>query len=284
MVRKLQNTKGSVKPSSNESPEKYGLLKYHQLPEWRQMNESITTGYIPPNNSSYRECVSSMSFIHNETGGQYTHFLPFLLATAECIRLTGILCGWVDAPHGPLVEDVLAFAAFFLGAFTCMGLSTVYHMVMSHSEAVAIYAKQFDFLGIVSLIWGSLVPTIYYAFTCEVPLMKKYLTTVRPSHNDRIQIAYRDQITIISVIMTGLLLSPLARQSWSGALITPGFVALAGSAVVPLTHAVQLYGWQRMCQMVGMEYIAVEAVLYGIGLFCLVVRIFSSLKQAVADK
>lgn len=75
--------------------------------------------------------------------------------------------------------------------------------------------------------------------------------------------------------MTGLLLSPLAHQSWSGALITPGFVALAGSAVVPLTHAVQLYGWQRMCQMVGMEYIAVEAVLYGIGLFCLVVRIYS---------
>lgn len=191
MAQKLQNTKGSVKPS-NEKPEKNGLLKYHQLPGWRQMNESITTGYVPPNNSSYRECVSSMSFIHNETGGQYTHFLPFLLATAECVRLTGILCGWVDAPHGPLVEDVLAFAAFFLGAFTCMGLSTVYHMVMSHSEAVAVYAKQFDFLGIVSLIWGSLVPTIYYAFTCEVPLMKKYLATVRSSHNHTIQITHRD--------------------------------------------------------------------------------------------
>jgi len=181
MVQKLPNT----------SPEKHELLEYHELPEWRRMNESITGGYLPISNS-YRQCLSSLSSLHNETGCQYTHFLPFLLATAECIRLTGILYGWIDAPYNPRKEDVLVFGAFFLGAFTCMGLSTSYHMLMSHSEAVATFAKQLDFLGIVSLIWGSLVPTIYYAFTCEVPLMRKYLLTVRSSLYDTVWIAHHN--------------------------------------------------------------------------------------------
>lgn len=155
----------------------HGLLEYHQLPPWRQMNEFITGGYRPISHS-YKPCFSSFGFFHTESGSQYTHFLPFFLATAECLRVLGILYGWIEAPYTPRKEDILAFGAFFLGAFTCMGLSTVYHTFMCHSQKVASFMQQLDFLGIVSLIWGSLVPTIYYTFTCEVDLMRRYLMTV----------------------------------------------------------------------------------------------------------
>lgn len=75
--------------------------------------------------------------------------------------------------------------------------------------------------------------------------------------------------------MAVFLLSPLARQSWSGALVTPGFVALSASAIVPLAHAVQLYGWHRMSQMVGLEYVLAQGALHCFGLLCMLARIFS---------
>lgn len=257
---------------------KHGLLEYRQLPEWRQGNKFITASYRPISHS-YKQCLSSLTFLHTETGGQYTHFLPFLLATAECVRLVGILYGWIDAPYNPRNEDVLVFGTFFLGAFTCMGLSTTYHMFMSHSEAVATFTKQFDFLGIVTLIWGSLVPTIYYTFTCEVPLMRKYLITVRSTLYYTNLIAHYQQLSAISLAMAVFLMSPLARHPWSAPLRTPGFVALSASGIVPLAHGIQIYGWHHMSQIVGIELVLAQAPIYGLGLLCLVVCILSPLES-----
>lgn len=42
--------------------------------------------------------------------------------------------------------------------------------------------NQLDYLGIVALIWGSMVPSVYYGFYCELMLQRTYWTMVCPSH------------------------------------------------------------------------------------------------------
>lgn len=74
--------------------------------------------------------------------------------------------------------DILAFGCFFLSAIACLGMSATFHMISNHSESVCTFSNKLDHLGIVLLIWGSFVPSIFYGFACEPGLLSNYLTMV----------------------------------------------------------------------------------------------------------
>lgn len=56
-----------------------------------------------------------------------------------------------------------------------------FHTISNHSAKVAAFGNQLDYLGIVILMWGSTIPTIYYGFYCDKKLQVLYCTMVRLS-------------------------------------------------------------------------------------------------------
>lgn len=63
---------------------------------------------------------------------------------------------------------------------------------MNHSENVANFGVQLDYLGILLLMWGAMIPIIYYGLQCDPHLRIVYWTFVRqptpllraPTHKD----------------------------------------------------------------------------------------------------
>src|SRR4051812_20636229 len=42
-----------------------------------------------------------------------------------------------------------------------------YHTLSNHSKSIAAFGNQLDYLGVVILMWGSTVPSVYYGFYCD---------------------------------------------------------------------------------------------------------------------
>jgi len=76
-------------------------------------------------------------------------------------------------------SDIIAFSCFFLGAALCLGMSATYHTISNHSPTVNQIGNQLDYVGIVLLITGSFVPTIYYGFWCDHRLQRVYWAMAR---------------------------------------------------------------------------------------------------------
>ena len=93
--------------------------------------------------------------------------------------------------------DIIVFSTFFFGVAICFFLSASYvlqyydslfphlligccsfHIVANHSERVAARGNQLDYVGIVVLMWGSTVPSIYYGFYCDPKLQALYWLVV----------------------------------------------------------------------------------------------------------
>ena len=53
-----------------------------------------------------------------------------------------------------------------------------YHIIGNHSPNVQKFGNQLDYLGIVILMWGSTIPSIYYGFYCDPGLQKAYWANV----------------------------------------------------------------------------------------------------------
>lgn len=151
-------------------------LLWAKLEGWQQDNYYIHSGYRSPS-SSYRKSISSLTYLHNESVNIYTHLLGSLAFLVASIALYFFL-----APrHATTASktDVRVFACFFAGAVTCLGMSAAFHLFSNHSRAVQQLGNKLDYLGIVFLIWGSFIPSIYYGFGCHPALITRYWTMVR---------------------------------------------------------------------------------------------------------
>ncbi|KAI4906749.1 hypothetical protein J4E90_010208 [Alternaria incomplexa] len=238
-----QNEKMSSAPETTAVGHKHDpsiknpLVNYGQLPGWRQENQYIVTKYRSARNS-YRQSIKSLTYLHNETGNIYTHLLFLvivLLVTTYNLPQLGGPKQWFPSPRN---GDILALSAFLGGVVLCMSFSVTYHIVLDHSESVATAGKQLDFAGITCLIWGCLIATLYYTFTCEVELMRTYMLI----------------FTALGAIMLLFFASPLASKSWAQALVVPLFVAFAAAGIFPLWRGIQMYGWERMGELAGLRW------------------------------
>ncbi|KAK8121407.1 hemolysin-III family protein [Apiospora kogelbergensis] len=131
---------------NNESPSWHNharLLSFHEIPAWQQDNEYIPSGYRPTSGSVWRS-LQSLSYLHNQTINAYTH-----------------------------LAGAAAFAALPLHFKEC-----VYRYQPNRQAAdlvvVSTYCLGLDYLGILVLMWGAGIPTIYYGCFCDPSLRLFY--------------------------------------------------------------------------------------------------------------
>jgi adiponectin receptor len=114
-------------------------------------------------------------YLHNESINIWSHFLGaigFAIAAPIIYRRLKPLYRTASA------EDYAVFLCFFIGAIGCLTMSGTFHLLCHHSAEVARWANQLDYVGIVLLIWGSFIPSIYYGFQERTDLIKLYWTMV----------------------------------------------------------------------------------------------------------
>ncbi|TKA21701.1 hypothetical protein B0A50_08774 [Salinomyces thailandicus] len=232
------------------------MITFSQLPQWAQQNPQIHQGYRPIT-PKYTFCLTSLTYLHNETGNIFSHLLPIFPLLYQITHSTLVYFQLIPSQTQPRPEDVVVFSAFFAGWLACMVLSSTYHTLMCHSKGVAMRCKQLDYTGITCLIYGSFVPTIYYLFTCEAEQMRFYLTI----------------FTTIAAILITFFLSPLANNPSAAPLIAPLFMAFASSAFTPIYVGYQLYGYSHLDQMVGLKYVLTQGLIYIIGVSFFIVSL-----------
>ncbi len=144
------------------------LLRWYELPAWLQeSNEFILDHYRPPS-YSYLRSFQSLFYMHNESVNIHTHLLgsflfSFISLTVYAIEL-----------HSVSAADICVFGCFFLGAVICLAMSAIFHTISNHSPGVAQFGNQLDYIGIVFLITGSFIPSVYYGFYCDLSLQHLY--------------------------------------------------------------------------------------------------------------
>ena len=154
------------------------LCSFEELPAWYRdsENEYIRHGYRPEL-SSAAACLSSWTYIHNESFNIFSHLiaaLSFLVGSFLMDRL--IIWNFPAAS----TADRAVFAFFVsagVGAFT---LSSLYHTFICHSLHFSHLWLQLDFVGIVCLTFGGFVSGIYVGFYCDPALQKRYWSMVSP--------------------------------------------------------------------------------------------------------
>lgn len=148
---------------------------WDDLPSWQQDNHYIHSGYRPAS-ASYKKSWASLGYLHNESVNIYSHLLgAAMFSAAGVIIFTAVKPRYETAS----VPDILAFGCFFLGAALCLGMSGTYHTISNHSQIVSKFGNKLDYVGIVFMITGSFIPSIYYGFYCHPHLQETYWTMVR---------------------------------------------------------------------------------------------------------
>ena len=225
------------------------LVSWKELPHWQQDNHYILQHYRPASNSYFRS-FGSLTYWHNETVNIFTHLIPAVLSFPFAALLYKL-----SRPRFALAgrEDVFAFGCFFLGAALCLGMSATYHTISNHSPVVNRLGNQLDYVGIVLLITGSFVPSVYYGFWCDALLQRTYWTMIS---------TLGAGCTAVSVLQR--FRSPAWRPYRAGM-----FVALGLSAVFPVLHGLRLYGYEQMREQIGLSWLVLQGALYiaGAGLY-----------------
>jgi adiponectin receptor len=225
------------------------LLAWAELPLWQRDNAYIRTHYRRASHS-VRGSLATLLTLHNETVNIHTHLLAGLLFALPLLALllpAPALQLRSSAPAAPPVPRPLL--PFYLGAVACLLTSAAYHTLSAHSARVARLGNQADYVGIVALIAGSFVPSIYYGFCCTPALQTLYWGMIG---------ALGVGCTVVSV--DARFRTPQWRPFRAGM-----FVAMGLSAVVPVAHGVWGAGWRRMEGEIGLRWVLAQGVLYVLG-------------------
>lgn len=245
--KKLDGHSDSLTETVLENPPKAlkTLLHWDDLPNWQQDNRHIHSGYRPAS-SSFLGSFQSLGYLHNESVNIYTHLLPALVAIPAGYQLYGALAPRYQTAAD---SDVLAFACFFAGAAFCLGMSATYHTISNHSPSVARIGNALDYIGIVGLIVGSFVPSIYYGFYCSPQLQHRYWT----------------MICTIGLGCVCVSILPRFRTPGWRPFRAGMFVGMGLSAVFPVIHGVYLFGFSQMRQQIGLSWLLLQGFLYILG-------------------
>ncbi|KAH7310510.1 putative hemolysin-III channel protein Izh2 [Stachybotrys elegans] len=228
------------------------LMLWDELPSWRRDNAFIKSGYRQ-SRGSYMHSLRSLFYIHNESVNIWSHLVGAVCAAAASLYLYGVIHPRYESAN---FDDVVVFGCFFAGAVLCLGMSATFHMLLNHSETVATWGNKLDYTGIVALIVGSYVPALYYGLFCRPSLMKVYLI-------------------LICTLGTGC-----GLVSWIDRFRRPElrayralmFVALGLSSIVPIVHAVSIYGYQGLDERMSVSLVILHGAMYIFGAFLYAVR------------
>jgi adiponectin receptor len=239
------------------------LLHWDDLPHWQRDNHHIHSGYRPAS-FSFLLSFQSLTYIHNETVNIYTHLLPSVLAVPAAVSLYRILAPRYDTATQ---ADIIGFGFFFAGAALCLGMSATYHTISNHSPTVARIGNALDYAGIVALIVGSFIPSVYYGFFCEPGLQRLYWTMI---------------CTIgIGCIFVSVL--PRFRTPQLRPFRAAMFVSMGLSAVFPVIHGLRKYGIEQMTRQIGLGWLLLQGSLYILGAGIYAARVPERLRPGKFD-
>ncbi|KAF7893511.1 uncharacterized protein EAF02_001049 [Botrytis sinoallii] len=156
-LRDKENKKNRISGSN--------LLDWHEI-----HNEYILTGYRPASNS-FLKSLWSLGYLHNETVNICSHlFGSILFASLPFILHKRSFPRFANAE----IVDINVLSTIFFGVAICFLLSAIFHLIANHSKRVHVVGNQFDYLGVVILMWSSTIPTVYYGFYCDPVIQRTY--------------------------------------------------------------------------------------------------------------
>ncbi|KAI9252964.1 pPR-type GPCR protein [Phascolomyces articulosus] len=220
--------------------QKSKTVSWPDLPPWLQDNIFITSGYRLPT-GSYKKCIQSLFYLHNESVNIWSHLLGFFFFLG-----LGIHFLWEQPFDTLTMADYIYFFSFILGAMTCLGFSSSFHCFSCHSESVAARWNRCDYAGIVTLTVGSFFPLLYYGFHCH----------------PKIQIFYLVVITILGAMTTSVVLLKHFRTPAYRWMRTGCFLALGLFGIVPTLHGVVIYGFTNAADTIAFWNLVLMAVSY----------------------
>jgi adiponectin receptor len=163
-----QETKQEIEETDTASTIRHSLedallCTIHEVESWQHDNEYLLSNYRRVSNS-YHACLSSLGYLHNQTGNIYSHLVGVALFLAWAIQTyNDLLTRYPTSTR----NDILAFGTFFAGALICFGLSATFHTLGSHSQPVYHNWLLLDLYGIFAIIIGTVYSGTYYGFYCE---------------------------------------------------------------------------------------------------------------------
>lgn len=141
--------------------------------------------------------------------------------------------------------DVLVFSTFYFGVAICFLLSSTFHVINNHSRRIAAFGNQLDYLGIVLLMWGATIPTVYYGFHDDIKLRNLYWTVV----------------SILGAACCIATLHPKFRTPTFRPYRSMMYAALGLSAIVFIIHAISLRGFAEANRRMSLDWMGAMALL-----------------------
>jgi len=190
--------------------------------------------------------IASLGYLHNETVNIYTHLIGAIISIIASAVLYQVLEPRYETATK---EDIFVFGCFFFGAACCLGMSATYHTISNHSAEVVKWGNQLDYLGIVILIWGSFIPSIYYGFYSDAGMIRTYCA----------------MITTIGAGTAAVTTSPKFRLPQWRPFRAMMFVAMGLSAVFPVAQGVRTLGVDYMNKTIALPWLVTHGILYIVG-------------------
>ncbi|KAK8014613.1 hemolysin-III channel protein Izh2 [Apiospora arundinis] len=133
-------------------------------------NEYIISGYRPTSGSTWLS-LASLSYFHNQTINAYSHLIGALVF----VSLPYYFYEYVYK-HQRHVEaiDLIVVCTSCIGVAVCFLFSVTFHVNWNNSKELTALCNKLDYLGILVLMWGAGIPTIYYGFFCNQGLRWLY--------------------------------------------------------------------------------------------------------------
>ncbi|KAI8999742.1 hemolysin-III related-domain-containing protein [Gaertneriomyces semiglobifer] len=217
-------------------------LTFDELLPWQKDNIYIKTGYRPLTNS-YRRCLQTLLFLHNETGNILSHFSGMILflclffglhlgdnltlRTSNTLEYSNLSVMDIALHPTNTLSDYVAISFFLVAGISCLGLSAFFHTFICHSRQVCLMWNKADYVGIVVMITGSMVPTIWYSLACDATFRALHLSII----------AFCGVATLI------MCLSPHFTTPHYRVFRTSMFIALGLSGTLPFLHSLYLHGY-----------------------------------------
>lgn len=134
-----------------------------------------------------------------------------------------------------------------------------YHIISNHSPNVQKFGNQLDYLGIVFLMWGSTISTVYYGFFCDPALQKLYWLNVS---------------VLASLCVVATLHPRFSHSAWRSYRAAM-YAGLGLSAVVFVVHGLIRHGWTTQNQRMSLDWMALMATsnLVGAAIYTARVRV-----------
>ncbi|KAF8590070.1 HlyIII-domain-containing protein, partial [Ramaria rubella] len=228
--------------SSDQDRPRPVTISWQEIPAWMQDNEYILSGYRREQ-GSVMGCIHSIfGYVHNESVNIHSHLWGALLFVFFLCNIYSHL----DKYPSVNLYDVGGLVIFLVSAVMCLTFSASYHTMTCHSKVVHDWCHCFDYTGIVVLIVGSFFPCIYYTFYCT----------------PRFQVIYLAAISIAGCGASYIVLSPTYSRPAYRSARTIVFVALGLFAVLPVSHALYVFGYHKLSQDLGFHWLIASGALY----------------------